>query len=102
MTVSVTQASYFKEAFDDGDLTRWVELHKCYISECGALANWLEYAEKGILPLTSKSAGPLVPTTKSIQYSVRHYVDVKVCRPIERLVHVRPVESPGVLRGCPR
>lgn len=39
----------------------------------------------GILPFpksTPKSTAPLVGTKKSIQYSVRHYVDVKVCRPL--------------------
>ena len=38
----------------------------------------------GILPFPSspKSTAPQIGTKKSIQYSVRHYVDVKVCRPL--------------------
>ncbi|GAI02356.1 unnamed protein product, partial [marine sediment metagenome] len=38
----------------------------------------------GILPFPGppKSTGPLEGTKKSIQYSVRHYVDVKICKPL--------------------
>ncbi|MBA7716769.1 hypothetical protein ES703_125845 [subsurface metagenome] len=37
----------------------------------------------GILPfLTPKSIAPQIGTKKSIQYSVRHYVDVKTCKPL--------------------
>ncbi|GAH98599.1 unnamed protein product, partial [marine sediment metagenome] len=38
------------------------------------------YVSQGILPLTPKSDA-LIPTKKSNQYSVRHYVDVKACQP---------------------
>lgn len=38
----------------------------------------------GILPFPSspKSTAPQIGTKKSIQYSVRHYVDVKACKPL--------------------
>lgn len=39
------------------------------------------YVSQGILPLTPKSDA-LIPTKKSNQYSVRHYVDVKACQPL--------------------
>ena len=42
------------------------------------------YVSLGILPFgpPPKSAAPVEVTKKSNQYSVRHYVDVKLCRPL--------------------
>ncbi|GAJ04024.1 unnamed protein product, partial [marine sediment metagenome] len=42
------------------------------------------YVSLGILPFPGppKSTAPQIGTKKSIQYSVRHYVDVKVCKPL--------------------
>ena len=66
---------------------RILELYKAedlpgFIKAGGSVAIWLNM-QKGILPFpTPKSSAPLVDTKKSNQYSVRHYVDVKVCKPL--------------------
>lgn len=64
-----------------------LELYKAedlpgFIRAGGSVASWLNMQE-GILPFPAQKSipAPLVVTKKSIQYSARHYVDIKTWRP---------------------
>ncbi|GAH09530.1 unnamed protein product, partial [marine sediment metagenome] len=69
-------------------MSQILELYKAedlpgFIRAGGSVEIWLNMQE-GIppFPIPKSNHGPLVVTKKSIQYSQRHYVDVKVCRPL--------------------